>query len=310
MPCAREGGGGPHQAVPPAAAAAGRRPSARPKGRHVASGLTVPPPAHPPCHATACSRSVQRRRAPPCSYEDGLALQVWSSSGIVGLPSSFPPPGAALVLSQQLTTSACPRIADCFRDENGQAYTSSVAALVRWGRGEQAGSGEPAQGCGSGRRTLSSLTCPPPPAPRTPHRPQITGEVWTPADGVYSLYLTSRGDSRLYIDGSLTLNVADCDNGWRDGCLGKERSIEYWLAGERWHTLRCGGRHLPRRRGCVRPCRHDACRRLLACRSARALPRRTPPAGSSIGMAPTVWVAWCCSGRGPVSRSSECPQHT
>ena len=31
--------------------------------------------------------------------------------------------------------------------------------------------------------------------------------------------------------------VDSCDDGWRDGCLGKERGIEFWLAGEEWHRL-------------------------------------------------------------------------
>lgn len=106
-----------------------------------------------------------------------------------------------------------------------------------------------------------------------------------PEDGVYALYLTSRADSRLLVDGGQVVRGSgllqrphlhpaprtaaawthcccassrgagssscppplwqvgpgDCEDGWLEGCLGKERSIEYWLSGGAWHPIRWGG---------------------------------------------------------------------
>ncbi|PRW59309.1 serine threonine [Chlorella sorokiniana] len=67
----------------------------------------------------------------------------------------------------------------------------------------------------------------------------ITGELWTPVDGMYSLFLTSTADSRLDLNGQRALDVNDCATAYLDGsCAGEERSITFWLPGQRWHPIR------------------------------------------------------------------------
>lgn len=92
----------------------------------------------------------------------------------------------------------------------------------------------------------AGLGDPAPPPPRLPSAPrpapplmvQLTGDLWVPVDGIYTLFLTSRASSRLYLDGSLTLDTRDCEGGWLNACLGREKWIEFWMAGGRWHPLR------------------------------------------------------------------------
>ena len=91
---------------------------------------------------------------------------------------------------------------------------------------------------GSCRRLL-----PTPAVPNLPHAVaplQITGDLWTPVDGIYSLFLSSTADSRLDFNGQRTIDVNDCATAYLDGsCLGEERSVSFWLPGQRWHSIRC-----------------------------------------------------------------------
>lgn len=83
----------------------------------------------------------------------------------------------------------------------------------------------------------------PPLLRRLPAQLQLSGELWTPTDGMYTLFLTSTADSRLDLSGQRAINVDDCATAYLDGsCLGRERSISLWLPGQRWHAIRCGGK--------------------------------------------------------------------
>ena len=56
---------------------------------------------------------------------------------------------------------------------------------------------------------------------------------------MYSLFLTSTAESRLDLNGQRTINVNDCARAYLDGsCAGEERSITFWMPGQRWHAIR------------------------------------------------------------------------
>lgn len=195
---------------------AGRLTSSQPQAlRARAQGRPPPPPRLPFLAPLRHSPLPYPPRSSAAAYESGLALSVYRLPGVAALPANFSllPPDA-LVVRRLHPSPSCPRVSTCF----GQAHAEDVAAQV--GRGsapafiQHPACPVPCLHQGALRRPSADPASHPPIDSPT-HSPlpprwleQWSGELWVPADGVYSLLLTSRADSRLWLDGRVAIDGA------------------------------------------------------------------------------------------------------
>lgn len=73
-----------------------------------------------------------------------------------------------------------------------------------------------------------------------PLLPQFTGELLVSTEGYYTFFMTADDNSKLWLDGTPTLDADSCENGWLGGaaaCVGVLKKITIWLI-KGWHPFR------------------------------------------------------------------------